>query len=723
MRPTILALTAAALIALAGASSANAADTSWLTSAASSALQQHADKVPAEFNDRLKYALPDGTLRVMVATQRRDAQVEGFVAGATSKVQWYGSSPRFLALVTPAQLVTLLDSPVITFVEPDYRLTPAMSGASLDTHARSATGDGTGVWSFDPAGGTFGALRPDATGLTADSATGKGVTAAIIDSGIDETHKDFGGFSCQPGAYAPCESRIKRTVVLDHLVGDGFDFQGLPTTEAFSGHGTHVAGIIGGNGFYTRDGDADAARYGGDGYVFGVAPQADLISIKNGDAIWAGLSSFGLEWLIEHGRENGVRVVNNSWGCIGGCSFDGNSASAQQFRDLYNAGIVVTFAAGNDAGGEDGAAFSGNAQSPYVIGVAAYDHTNHQLADFSSRGQKAGTGTLADPATWTPQSEPANGLRRPDVAAPGVNVWSARTLTGGAASLIPRVNTNDVTGGGSSGFVPYAQMSGTSMATPHVVGAVTLLASACPAAAPLDIMRSVMAGAVRDKVTKTASSVVAEPFEVGYGGLDIRRSLDWLRTQPVCGGAAPNQAPTATITATDSVRNFEAALFDGNASIDKDGSIASYAWDFGDGTTATGATPRHAYDWAGTYTVRLTVTDDDGAIATTTGSVTVRDEAAPGLKRVAAASDGIKCSSSTWALTVTKPGAAAPSQIAVTWADGSRALVPLTSSTQSSATYSTTQHLQSALTSAKADVPATWSGRFDVSSGPFCAKR
>jgi subtilisin family serine protease len=72
-------------------------------------------------------------------------------------------------------------------------------------------------------------------------------------------------------------------------------------------------------------------------------------------------------------------------------------------------------------------------------------------------------------------------------------------------------------------------MSGTSMATPHVVGASAVLFGACPAATPLDVMRAVMVGAVRDRVLKTGSTAVAEPFETGYGGLDVRRSLDWLQ--------------------------------------------------------------------------------------------------------------------------------------------------------------------------------------------------
>ena len=525
-RGTFVALVAA-LVALGCAPAAQAGESQWRQ-----AVAEHTGKVPAAFDERLRYALPDGTLRVMVALADRDAATESLVAATTTWHRWYGDAPRFLGRVTPAQLKALVASPSVRFVEPDYPITLSTSGSTLDIHARSLNGAGTGVWSFNAGGGPLGALTSDVAGLTPDQASGAGATVAIIDSGIDNTHQDFGRFDCRGTPYQPCDTRIKRTVVADHLVGDGADFQGLPTTEAASGHGTHVAGIVAGNGTYTRDGDVDPERYGGDGYVFGVAPQASLVSVKNGDTLWAGLSGFGLQWVLDHHDEYGIRVINNSWGCVGGCAFDGDSATAQMFRDLYEAGVLVLFAAGNDGGSDEGEAFSGNAQSPYVLGVAAYDHTNHQLADFSSRGD--GSTTLASPATWTPQSESADGVRRPDIAAPGVNVWAARTLTGGAASLIPRVNTGDVTGGGGSGFVPYATMSGTSMATPHVAGAAAVLFGACPQASTLDVMRALMTGAAAGKVLKTGGSGVAQPFEAGYGGLDVRASLDWLQTQPSC---------------------------------------------------------------------------------------------------------------------------------------------------------------------------------------------
>ncbi|GAA1627016.1 PKD domain-containing protein [Georgenia ruanii] len=82
----------------------------------------------------------------------------------------------------------------------------------------------------------------------------------------------------------------------------------------------------------------------------------------------------------------------------------------------------------------------------------------------------------------------------------------------------------------------------------------------------------------------------------------------------------PNVAPTAAFTST--AANL-AASFDAAGSSDPDGTIASYAWDFGDGATGTGVKPSHTYAAAGTYTVRLTVTDNVGATGTVTHAVTV----------------------------------------------------------------------------------------------------
>lgn len=85
-------------------------------------------------------------------------------------------------------------------------------------------------------------------------------------------------------------------------------------------------------------------------------------------------------------------------------------------------------------------------------------------------------------------------------------------------------------------------------------------------------------------------------------------------------GTPVNVNPTAAFTSSHTDLN---ASFDASASNDPDGTIASYSWDFGDGRTGSGATVDHAFAGAGTYTVRLTVTDNQGGLGTTTQDVSV----------------------------------------------------------------------------------------------------
>lgn len=527
-------------LAMAGASgAATTARQDWIArasdpAAAAATLAAQRGKLAPRFDDRLRYARPDGRLRAMVTTTERSGAVERLVAASATSVRWYPGLPAFLGLVTPDGLARLLASEDVVYVEPDHPLSYFLASSAVDVDARAGA-TGTGVWAFD-AGNGLGALRSTDPALSAGAASGLGVAVAVVDGGIDRTHRDFGGFACTPAPAMPCESRVLEAVTVEQIAGRGVDPGGsLPSSDLAGGHGTHVAGIVLGNGSAARaSGNAGSPNLSASAELpIGIAPQASLVSVKNGETIWAGLSSFGLTWVARNAARLGIRAVNNSWGCAGGCSFDGRSASALALRALYDAGVLVVFAAGNDGGDSGGGSLSGYAQSPYVLGVANYDDATHRLAGSSSRG--SATAALPDPATWTPQSEPVNGLRRPDIAAPGTRIWAARSLTGGAASLAPRVDAGELTGGALSGGTgAYVQMTGTSMAAPHVAGAAALLFSACPRATVLDAMRALMASADGARVTTTAGNRLAQPFEVGYGGLDVRAAIDRLRATVAC---------------------------------------------------------------------------------------------------------------------------------------------------------------------------------------------
>ena len=97
-------------------------------------------------------------------------------------------------------------------------------------------------------------------------------------------------------------------------------------------------------------------------------------------------------------------------------------------------------------------------------------------------------------------------------------------------------------------------------------------------------------------------------------------------TTAVTVAAAPNQPPTSLFTFN--ATNL-AVAFNGSTSSDPDGTVASYAWDFGDGTTGSGAAPSHNYASDGSYTVKLTVADDKGATGVSSQSVSVAANLAP----------------------------------------------------------------------------------------------
>lgn len=153
---------------------------------------------------------------------------------------------------------------------------------------------------------------------------------------------------------------------------------------------------------------------------------------------------------------------------------------------------------------------------------------------------------------------------------------------------------------------------------------------------------------------QTAGAAGAGGYVSGSStNLPVVLRLDNL--QVTAGGTAqvPNTAPSAAFTST---ANALQASFDGSGSTDADGTVAAYAWNFGDGTAGSGATAAHTYAAAGTYQVTLTVTDNDGAAGTVTRAVTVAGStpaaplAADGFGRDLAGSWGTADTGGAWTL-------------------------------------------------------------------------
>src|SRR5260221_6449313 len=129
----------------------------------------------------------------------------------------------------------------------------------------------------------------------------------------------------------------------------------------------------------------------------------------------------------------------------------------------------------------------------------------------------------------------------------------------------------------------------------------------------------------------------AGTYSVGLRVTDNQGAQSTITTKSVT-VTVPNQAPTANFTFSCSGLGCTFT----STSIDPDGSIASYSWTFGDGATSTLQNPSHTYTAAGTYSVGLRVTDNQGAQSTiTTKSVTVTAPKHPPVVNAGAGRSGV----------------------------------------------------------------------------------
>ncbi|WP_100334321.1 S8 family serine peptidase [Bacillus alkalisoli] len=318
--------------------------------------------------------------------------------------------------------------------------------------------------------------------------SGKGVGVVVNDSGVDGTHKDheLGRNLVQNVLGTTNLQGITGIVPLTYQ-------ENIINTDTNSGHGTHVAGTVGGTGAMSG------------GLHEGAAPGANLIGYGSGGALFILDGIGGFDYAITHQFEYDIRVITNSWGSSGDFNPDHpiNIAS----KKAYDRGIVVLFAAGNEGPGEN--THNPYAKAPWVISVGAGEKDG-SLANFSSRGTKGKGGTFEmDGKSWTWKDEPA-------VVAPGVNIISTRVL----APLSALSLTDDIEFIETAHLPYYTTMSGTSMATPHVAGIVALLLEADSQLSPDE---------VKNVLQVTATNMPGyESWEVGAGYVNAYAAVDMV---------------------------------------------------------------------------------------------------------------------------------------------------------------------------------------------------
>ena len=284
--------------------------------------------------------------------------------------------------------------------------------------------------------------------------TGKNVGVAVLDTGV-WMHPDF----------------VNET---GRIIGFKDILQDRKQMYDDNGHGTHVCGILGGNGVASK------------GKYIGVAPECNLIVVKVLNQKGNGNISDviqGLKWVLDNRKKYNIRILNISVGTPAKKELEESSELVQAVNEVWDAGIIVVVAAGNNGPFPQTIGAPGNSRKVITVGASDDDllveMDGSKIKDYSSRG---------------PTKEC---IIKPDIVAPGSNVVSCNGI---------KVSKNNM----------YSIKSGTSMATPAVSGAIALLLSVYPH----------MTG--RDVKVRLKNSAVDCGFPMnqqGWGCLNIRRLL------------------------------------------------------------------------------------------------------------------------------------------------------------------------------------------------------
>jgi serine protease AprX len=405
----------------------------------------------------------------------------------------------------------LMHEPAVTYLEANRRLEYLGDTAPWASRARVAQQPVSGGPYLDPQGNVL---------------NGSGVGVAIVDSGINGLHPDLRNRVVKNFKIV-CSTPGLINTQTQQCFGPLF-FVEAPFTDTTSGHGTHVAGIVAG------DGTASTGSYTQTpGTYLGVAPGASLYGYSTGEVISVLFAVEAFNHILTNFESfvPRIRVVNNSWGDPGGTPHNPNSIFTKLTDELVKKGITVVYAAGNSGGtgSADRTSSTCKIPTPGVICVANYydndaGDRNGTLSETSSRGRNG------DPATY------------PDVSAPGTNIRAACVQAAQPVCNLGQIDPR---------WQPwYATISGTSMASPHVAAVAAMLYQAVPAITPaqvedvlLDTAHRFTAGGAYEPDPQNSGGMTS--FDKGAGLVDVPEALRSL------GIGGENSLPASSVTTFD----------------------------------------------------------------------------------------------------------------------------------------------------------------------------
>jgi len=467
-----------------------------------------------------------------------------------------------------------------------------------------------------------------------DISTGSGVIVAVVDTGIR-----------------------KGTDLANTLFAPGYDFynnDSNPTDD--NGHGTHVAGTI-------------AQSTNNSSGVAGVAYNCTLMPVKVLSATGGGTSSTVASG-IEFAANNGADIINLS---LGGPAPD--YIVREAVDTAYGLGVTIIAAAGNEGLDTCGDPAAYDA-CVIAVGATRYDETLSYYSNYGTsldlvapggdvnvdqNGDGYADGVLQQTfqkssfrITWGYYFFQGTSMATPHVAGVAALVIAKELATTGNLFTPDEVRAALQETAKDLGDVGRDNTYGHGLVNALAALNYTPVPNTPPVADAGGI-DGFYEGIEDEPVTFDGSGsydpdgdslTYSWDFGDGSTGTGVSPSHtytaggEYTVTLVVNDGRADSESAEATVHITEvndppvavagpdqSVYVGDTVSFDGSGSNDIDGTIASYLWDFGDGSTGSGVTPSHTtgYSAAGTYTVTLTVTDDDGAQATDTLIVTVSE--------------------------------------------------------------------------------------------------